>query len=331
MTFPPDGYTFDTHTVVQNEFIRRIRSCGTENATEWLLPYKTKKEYSYPKKLRLQWESDGSDVYKVEVSEDRDFNDAIITETDKTVCFSGNFKIGKKYYWRVNGGEIRSFFTADNEYRFLRVNGALNVRDLGGINIRQGLIFRGSEYDEYYHLTERGSKILVEDLKIASELDLRGCEDKKKDSPIREKIKRVSLWYRPYKEIFEERHKETLCKIMDFFADESNYPVYMHCVGGADRTGMIAIYLRSIAGENDESILTDYELTGLSSYAAGVTEGATGFRSRNSDYFKEYADMLDKVSFPNGKGTFAEKNLKFLSLCGVSDGTINRIKKIIKI
>ena len=328
--FPPEGYLFDTHTDVQNGFIKRIRLCGTENANEWIAPYKAKGELSYPRKLRFQWEADGSDVYKVEISESQSFSSAFVTQTKNTTIFIGNLKIGQRYFWRINGGKTSSFSTVDNEYRFIRVNGALNVRDLGGVNIRQGLIFRGSEFNEYYHLKKSGRSTLINDLKIKSELDLRGCETEKTTSYASKKIRRVSLWYRPYKEIFEDRHKATLCDIMRFFADEDNYPVYMHCVGGADRTGMIAIFLRAIAGEDDESILTDYELTGVSDYAMGITEGATGFRSRRSDYFKEYVDMLDSA-FPESSGSFAEKNLKFLSLSGVSDETTDKIKKIIKI
>ena len=41
---------------------------------------------------------------------------------------------------------------------------------------------------------------------------------------------------------------------MEFFAEEENYPIYFHCRGGADRTGMIAMLLRAIAGVSDETI-----------------------------------------------------------------------------
>lgn len=57
--------------------------------------------------------------------------------------------------------------------------------------------------------------------------------------------------------IFEEEYKENICEIMNFFAEESNYPIYFHCMGGADRTRMIALYLQALVGEAEEDIYLD--------------------------------------------------------------------------
>ena len=115
---------------------------------------------------------------------------------------------------------------------------------------------------------------------------------------------------------------------MDVFADEENYPIYFHCYGGADRTGMIALYLRALLGESDEDIFIDYELTSLSSYTKGESEGVTGFgfRSRESDYFKEF---LRLYSVYGGKN-LAERTESFLLSCGGEKETIERIRRILK-
>ena len=137
----------------------------------------------------------------------------------------------------------------------------------------------------------------------------------------------VTLKYRPYDEIFEEQHLEGIVKIMGLFADEEKYPVYFHCLGGADRTGMIALYLRAILGESDEDMLTDYELTSLSSYMGGAKEGvSTFFRSREEAYFER---LITGLLAYEGK-TFGERLVSFLRFAGVKEETFESIRRILK-
>ena len=90
---------------------------------------------------------------------------------------------------------------------------------------------------------------------------------------------------------------------------------------------MIALYLRALLGESDEDILTDYELTSLSTYSLGLSEGvsALGFRSRHADYFTEFLDEFHKIP---GE-TLAEKTEQFLLDCHVKPETLEKIRKII--
>lgn len=136
------------------------------------------------------------------------------------------------------------------------------------------------------------------------------------------------LPYRPYIEIFEEEHRREIVDIMECLADENNYPIYFHCLAGGDRTGMIALFLRGLLGESDEDILTDYELTSLSSYAYQLTdgEGALGFRSRFSEGFQEFLSVFNTY-----KGeTVGEHTEAFLLECGVPPETIAKIRNNLK-
>ena len=115
---------------------------------------------------------------------------------------------------------------------------------------------------------------------------------------------------------------------MNYLADESVYPLFLHCLGGADRTGMIVLYIRALLGECDEDIFVDYELTTLSNYAGGFEEGSTdtGSRSRNGSYFREFLDEFAKYEGTN----LAERTESFLLSCGVTSDTIEKIRKIFK-
>ncbi len=327
LLYPENGFLFDTHTEVQNEFIRRIADDGITEALKWLEPVKNNQEVSRPSVLTFRWEADRSALYTLEIAERPDFAEPMIFETAETFCDADNFKIGQKYFWRVNGGEPRSFTTRDEFPRFIRIPDVLNVRDVGGISMKQGMVFRGSELD-FYPINEEGRRIFCQQLKIKTDLDLRAPSQTAKRNGVSaagDGVMLKCLPYRPYREIFEEQHREGICRIMDFLADEANYPIYFHCSGGADRAGMIAMYLRALCGESDEDIQRDYELTSLSTYAGYVNK--TGFRSREFDTWQLFIAELEKYA-PGG--TIAEMVKSFLLDCGVTQETMDKIVSIVK-
>ena len=316
------------HTELQDGFLRRIEEKGIDTALEWLMPQKDGSELTRPEPLRLEWSGEIKAPYTLEIWEEGEPSEALRVTTDDHFFDLTNLKIGQGYFWRVNGGETCRFETEDNKFRFIDVGGALNVRDLGGINIKQGLLFRGSEIDKEYVLTEKGRDALCNGLKIRTQVDLRKESERSEGmSCIGEGVRYKPLPYRPYLEMFMDEHRRGLCNIMEFFADESNYPIYFHCLGGADRTGMISLIVRALMGESDEDIFTDYELTSLSSYAYGHAEGvrALGFRSRNSDYFREFVERLGTF----GKDTLAQNAEAFVLECGVPPEVVEMIRSIL--
>lgn len=325
---PVNNFVFDTQTEIQKEFIKRINSCGTEDALKWLLTVKNDTECTYPEDLTFIWESDSGEKDCFDISETPDFKESKKYFTYDKKLTLDNLKTGCVYYFRVNGSDYQKITTKESFTRFIKIDGVLNVRDIGGYNIKQGLLYRGSALDAPNYITDEGIKTFSDELKIKTELELRSTNETDYSLPcIVDGVNRISIRYRPYMEVFEEEHKNGICKIMEIFADENNYPIYFHCFGGADRTGMLALYLRALAGESDDIIHTDYELTGLSTYAAGANEGADGFRSRNSSYYKEFLYELQKFA-PNKSLTYCVEN--FLKHCGVSESTLNKIKSIIR-
>ena len=329
LIYPENHSVIDTHTDIQNQFIDLIEEQGISSALDCLLPRKDGTELTFPKSVRFTWESDGSESYVFELAENDEFSRSYAVRTSDTFLEVVNLKIGQKYYWRVNGGECRTFETKNNKFRFIKIDGVLNVRDLGGINIKQGLLYRGGEINKEYIITEAGKLTFREQLNINTEINLRKDMDLPNGiSCVGEDVRYKRLPYRPYVEMFEDEHRREICEIMEFLADEENYPIYFHCLGGADRTGMVAFLLRALLGESDEDILIDYELTSLSSYALGLAEGvrALGFRSREGEYFTNFLAIFNKY-----KGnTFSEKAEAFLLECNVAPSTIESIRNILK-
>jgi hypothetical protein len=317
----------DTLTETQKRFINDIREKGISKALELLSPHKNGDELTYPEEVVFTWEDTKKTDYLFELSLDKKFTAPYKVRTKKNSVSYTNLRLGQTYYWRIDEGEICSFETAEGFVRFIKADGALNIRDVGGNKIKQGLIYRGSEINREYKLTEDGKRVLREQLGIKAELDLRGeCDGTKNVSCIGEEVQYKYLPYRPYKELFEDVHRRSIVEIMEFLSDEKNYPIYFHCYGGADRTGMIALYLRALLGESDEDIFIDYELTSLSTYAAGCAEGvsALGYRSHVMDYFVEFMELFKKYG-----NTLSEMTEASLIECGVKKETLAKIRSIL--
>ena len=325
---PSNRSVIDTYTDLQREFIGKIGEAGIDSALEWLLPIKDGREISYPREVEFLWEG-GDGPYTLSLSLSEDMTDALSFTTDKASFSLGNLLVGVTYFWRVNDSEISSFTTREGFVRFLKIDGLPNVRDIGGLGIKQGILFRGGELERCYKITDEGKHTFACELGIRTELDLRAdMIGRITECAAGDSVRLVQLPYRPYDEVFEDQHRKGIVKIMEFLSDEGNYPVYFHCLGGADRTGMIALYLRALAGEDDNTIHTDYELTSLSAYAMGIAEGASaqGFRSRRSEY---YSDFIKELMTYSQDGTLSSAVEGFLLDCGVNKDTLYKIRKII--
>ena len=156
--------------------------------------------------------------------------------------------------------------------RWYHVDGMRNVRDLGGWNgLPTGRVFRGSEPDchpvektgerKFHNLnvTSAGLKVLREELGIRTDLDLRGrgeCPHPERSS-LGVPLVRVPLG--AYMGAFSGTNQ--YAQALRVFADAENYPVYLHCWGGADRTGTIAYLLEGLCGATETDLAIDYELT----------------------------------------------------------------------
>lgn len=321
---PHNGEVISLHTELQDSYIKRIKETGIESANEWLLNYKDDRDQSHPVPVEFQWNTEAEESI-FEIAEDETFANARGFCIREKSCEIETLKGGTRYYWRVNGCTPFVFETADLFPRFIRIDGVINVRDLGGLRIKQGLLYRGGGLNADHEITDAGRRTFCEELGIKTELDLRAEHvGKMTESPAGKSVQLRQVPYRPYKEIFEPQHKEAIREIMDIFADETNYPIYFHCAGGADRTGMIAMYLRAIAGETGEDIHLDYELTSLSIYK--YIYSALSLRSRTAPYYVEMLDMLAKYG-PEKKLT--EQIIAFLDSCGVTEACRQKIREII--
>jgi hypothetical protein len=138
------------------------------------------------------------------------------------------------------------------------VDGARNVRDLGGWNgLAAGKVYRGSELNAVKNhglaLTPEGLRTMREKMKIKTDLDFRAVNEGEraeclKTSALGKDVKLVDRPISNYTSMFSKTN--SFASALRVFADSGNYPIYMHCWGGADRTGTIAFILQASSSES---------------------------------------------------------------------------------
>jgi len=235
-----------------------------------------------------------------------------------------------RYRWRVeaycNGQKqaespIGAFTTNGALPRWISVPGITNVRDIGGWKlprnkrVRQGMVYRSSEMNCHLAITEEGSRVLLDELGIKTDLDIRAEEPY--PALDMNRADWVNIPVRPYGEIFCPEQQESYRRIFELFAEQGRYPVLFHCWGGADRAGTLAFLLNGLLGVRLEDLAHDYELTTLSIW---------GPRSRQSP---EFAGILEGLSEYAPSESIHIQIEKYLLSAGLNPGCIGTIREIL--
>ena len=230
--------------------------------------------------------------------------------------------------------------------RWRRMDGVLNVRDLGGLKglggktVVTGMVFRSAQFNssapyrivtnehnkvvrEYYGscsptMTSEQAEAARRAFGFRTDLDLRATGQCRgmKGSPLGDGVRFVNVPASNYAGIFKGEGAKLMADELRVFADEKNYPIIFHCVKGADRTGSLAFILHALLGVSAEDRLLDWELT--------------AFSNPNPKF--AHADRYDKMvkclaEFPGE--TDAEKAAAYARSIGLSDGEIAKIREIL--
>lgn len=206
-----------------------------------------------------------------------------------------NLKTGTQYRYTVNVhftngavSAIGGIFRTEAGPRILTVGGLRNVRDIGGWKtvdgktIRQGVLYRGTEMDgknDKFNLTEEGKAVLLDVLNVKTDLDLRWSKEVPEGvDPLGEGVQHICIGTPQYTDVFtDESNQDAVRKVFSELANPDNYPVYMHCIYGRDRTGTICGLLMGVLGVSEEDIYREYRLSGLhSSYLDSAFSGFMG-------------------------------------------------------
>ena len=226
------------------------------------------------------------------------------------------------YYYRVTvytsaGSEslVGSFKTEDTP-RILSIDGLSNVRDIGnwrtdsGKRIKQGLLIRGTEMDgaveSGYYLTNEGLMDMLEVFGIKTDIDLRAQTATSKDA-LGSRVDHKYYDMVQYDDIFTDYGKEKIRMVFADLANPENYPIYLHCTYGYDRTGTVCYLLEALLGVSRGDCLKEYGLSNLNIANIQVIEN--GLKAYEGDTLKEQVES-------------------YLLSCGLSEYQINSIRNI---
>jgi protein-tyrosine phosphatase len=173
--------------------------------------------------------------------------------------------------------------------RMVELEGATNMRDLGGYKttdgrtVKRGLIYRSGSLTG---LTEHDKKTLAT-LGVKVVCDLRSVKEAtdapdillaevayhnlpiNDDTPTWDRL-RTLLWGRPsltehvqklYTDLLIDRNAHIFGQTLHVLAQENNYPAIFHCAAGKDRTGIVAALLLLTLGIPEEVVIADYSLS----------------------------------------------------------------------
>ena len=106
---------------------------------------------------------------------------------------------------------------------------------------------------------------------IRTDIDLRSDREcyGMTGSPLGPSVRWVHVSYSGYAGAFTEGGLSTNRKVFDVFMDDNSYPIVFHCIGGADRTGTVAMLLEALLGVPEDELWRDYLTTG---FVGGVSD-----------------------------------------------------------
>jgi protein-tyrosine phosphatase len=177
-------------------------------------------------------------------------------------------------------------------HRWIELDGAVNVRDLGGLPTEDGgtttpgVLLRS---DNLQGLSDKDVRRLLDDHGIRTVLDLRTPTEVRSEGPgplVAEGVRHVNLdliptWDEdartdrivPHEQREEgdlshfyltylDQMPQSVVDALRVIADAESGPVVVHCAAGKDRTGVIVALALQVAGVDRDEIVADYALTG---------------------------------------------------------------------
>lgn len=160
-------------------------------------------------------------------------------------------------------------------------------------------------------LTEAERARIVNFYGFKSDIDLRSDHEcyGMTGSPLGPDVKWWHIPYSSYTGAFETDVKKKVAASYRVLTDARNYPIVVHCIGGADRTGTFCMLFEALLGVDEDELWKDYLTTGF----VGIVSDA-----RHQQKFTRTMDALRKMP----GATLADKAESYFLSCGLTKDDI---------
>ena len=212
------------------------------------------------------------------------------------------------------------------------LKGLRNVRDIGGwTGLKTGMVYRGSQLYRVPGapggVDGETRRIVTEVWKLKTDFDLRGSKEWAVRSYAKTNLVEFQemgvpkLWHKfpSYEKLF--KNPQLVGEALRDLAKPETYPTYIHCAGGADRTGSLIYILEALCGVDEADMDIDYELTSFATIF--------GLRDRNvtlSISFKRFKDCFN--AYP-GSTVFERVANACKTTFGLTDEEIASIRRLL--
>jgi len=204
-----------------------------------------------------------------------------------------------------------------------------NFRDIGGWkglngkHIKYGYLIRGGEVitlnDDLTKCEKDDYGCLINQVGIDYDMDFRTDEGAGYfyQSPLGIEFKRIPL--SAYSSVITKKERQGAYKqaILQFIENvKAGKCTYMHCQGGADRTGTIVFFIEGLLGVSESDLAKDYELT-------------TFYYHKERNDTERYATMIkDLMRLYAGGGTLSDAIYNCAKDMGLTDVNINELRSL---
>lgn len=221
---------------------------------------------------------------------------------------------------------------ASGKVRMISAGGdTYNIRDIGGWaadggTLKYGVVYRGGELNGGISINSTQQAFFKHALGIRDEIDLRATGYGETALGVGVDYVNILLPYAPstFSESYYSKSAEVIKRLA--YDISNNRPAYIHCQAGADRTGIVCLYLEAICGVSQNDIDRDYELTSFSKEPGTNNNWSNRIiRKRNqanSDRLKNIVSIISAMEGIN----FNDKVVRFLLRTGVTIDEINAIR-----
>ncbi len=304
--------------------------------------------------ITFSWTKEGaiSVPYTLSFADNANFENAFEHEVNSTSCSDVGFFIpGTTYYWKVTSADgttsnVDTFVVKETPVRMISAGTMWNVRDMGGWSagegqrVAYGKLFRGD--DPNTNANQIGLKTLRY-LGIKGEIDLRLDSTATQNFQGAEYpllVAGIKYFYQvvPGEYDYSTEITDNIGKIFKFLADESNYPVYVHCTYGKDRTGTIGYLINGLLGVNYDDLMCDYELSSFGQTIKSQPRnaimadpnGGWKFTDAKDDPWGAVGRLDYVIKQKYAADTTSESIAKYLTTaCGVTEEEIAKVKEIL--